>query len=257
MQDCKLISTPMASKGNISCTHGTALPEPTVYRQLVGALQYLTMTRLDISYVVQHVFQFFGSTTDVHHEVMKRILRYLKSTLDIGLPIRRSTDSSFLVAYSDADWAGCPDTRRSTTGYCVFLGPNLISWSAKKQRTISHSSVKAEYHALPYACANTIWIQGLFHEVRHPIPHLVILNCDNLSATYLVANPVFHAQTKHIAIDYHFVGECKSTGSFHTLYSSTCICFHQRIVYKRFAQLISKLVSSPMSSLHGSIRELQ
>jgi hypothetical protein len=87
---------------------------------------YLTMTHPDISYVVQHVSQFMGSPSDVPFEAIKRILRYLKRTLGVGLPIRRSPDCSFLVAYFDAVWPGCLDTRKSTTGYCVFLGPNLI-----------------------------------------------------------------------------------------------------------------------------------
>ena len=103
-----------------------------------------------------------GSPTDVHFEAVKRILRYLKGTLGSGLPIHHSPVPSLLVAYSDADWAGCPDTRRSTTGYCVFLGKTLISWSAKKQRTVSRSSAEAEYRALAHACADTIWIRVFF-----------------------------------------------------------------------------------------------
>lgn len=97
-------------------------------------------------------------------KLSKRILRYLKGTLGHGLSLQRSTRSSILVAYLDADWADCPNTRRSTTGYCVFLSPNLISWSAKKQRTVSRSSVEEEYRALAYACADAIWIQGLLSE---------------------------------------------------------------------------------------------
>lgn len=102
-----------------------------------------------------------SSPSDTHFEVVKRFLHYLKGTLGHGLVLQRSTNSSFLVAYSGANWAGCPDTRRSITGYCVFLGPNLISWSAKKQRTISRFNDEAKYHALPYDCGYTVWIEDL------------------------------------------------------------------------------------------------
>ncbi|XP_021802355.1 uncharacterized protein LOC110746443 [Prunus avium] len=101
--DCKPVSTPMASKGTLSRTDGTKLADPTLYRHIVGALQYLTMTRRDISFVVQHVAQFMGSLGDVHFEYVKCILRYLKGTLGFGLPIHRSPDCSFLIAYSNAD----------------------------------------------------------------------------------------------------------------------------------------------------------
>lgn len=121
MLACKPVSTPMSSKGSLSRTYGTPLSDPTLYRQIVDALQYLTMTRLDISYDVQHVSQFIGSSTDVHYEAVKRIQCYLKGTLGHGLPIRYSTDSSFVDAYSNADWVGCHDTCRSTTGIVSFL----------------------------------------------------------------------------------------------------------------------------------------
>ncbi|XP_021822406.1 uncharacterized protein LOC110763832 [Prunus avium] len=143
-----------------------------------------------------------GSPTDLHMEAVKRILRYLKGTLGHGLPFHRSPNSTILVAYSDADWAGCPDTRRSTTSYYMFLWSNLISWSAKKQRTVSRSSAEAEHRALTYACANTIWIQCLLQELQFPLRQPVLLNCDNLSETYMAANPVFHARMKHVALDY-------------------------------------------------------
>ncbi|XP_050110120.1 uncharacterized mitochondrial protein AtMg00810-like [Malus sylvestris] len=108
---------------------------------------------------VSHLSEsFMSSPSDAHFEVVKHILRYLKDALGHGLLLQRSTDSSLLVAYSDANWAGCPNTRRSTTGYYVFLGPNLISWSAKKQHTISRSSDETEYRALAYVCVDTVWI---------------------------------------------------------------------------------------------------
>ena len=144
--------------------------------------------------------------TSVHWSAVKRILRYIQGTLKLGLKIS-SSRSTMVSAFSDADWAGCPDDRRSTGGFAVFLGPNLISWCAKKQATVSRSSTEAEYKSLANATAEVMWIQKLLEELRIPHPRAARLWCDNIGATYLSANPVFHACTKHIEIDFHFVRE--------------------------------------------------
>jgi hypothetical protein len=124
----------------------------------------------------------------------------------LGLKIKKSK-SMMVSAFSDADRVGCVDDRRSTGGFAVFLGNNLISWCARKQATVSRSSTKAEYKALANAMAEMMWVQKLLTELQVRHPPAARLWCDNLGAKYLSTNPIFHARTKHIEIDFHFVHE--------------------------------------------------
>ncbi|XP_014515401.1 uncharacterized protein LOC106773203 [Vigna radiata var. radiata] len=137
--------------------------------------------------------------------LVKRILRYVKGTMSYGLSFTRG-DSLNVLEYSDADWARCIETRRSTYGYSIFLGGNLISWSAKKQPTVARSSCESEYRVMANAATELIWLTHLLHDlhISHQAPTLL---CDNKSAIFLSQNLVAHKRAKHIDIDYHFVRE--------------------------------------------------
>ncbi|CAA7028399.1 unnamed protein product [Microthlaspi erraticum] len=211
MTDCNPCLTPCDTKSKLSADDSPPMSDPTLYRRLAGALQYLTFTRPDIAYAVQQICLFMHDPRERHFSALKRILHYLKGTLSHGLRMYRSAPSD-IVAYSDADWAGCPGTRRSTSGYCVYLGPNLISWSSKCQATISRSSAEAEYRGVANAVAETTWIRTLLLEMKIPIPRATIVFCDNVSAIYMSSNPVQHQRTKHIEIDIHFVREKVAIG---------------------------------------------
>ncbi|GKB00556.1 ribonuclease H-like domain-containing protein [Tanacetum coccineum] len=197
--------------------NGAHIADSTLYRSLAGALQYLTFTRPDISYAVQQVCLFMHDPREPHLSALKRILRYVRGTLSYGLQLYSSTTSS-LVAYSDADWAGCPTTRRSTSGYCVFLGNNLLSWSSKRQFTLSRSSAEAEYRGVANAVAETCWLRNLLRELHTPLATATLVYCDNVSAVYLSSNPVQHQRTKHIEIDIHFVRDLVATGAIRVLH---------------------------------------
>ena len=155
-----------------------------------------------------------------HLSAVKRILRYLRGTLDHGLLLRHGAASE-LTVYTDADWAGCPDTRKSTSGYAVFLGDNLVSWSSKRQNTVSRSSAEAEYRAVANGVAEACWLRQLLHELHHPLQKSTLVYCDNVSAVYLSSNPVQHQRTKHVEIDLHFVRERVSTGDVRVLHVPT------------------------------------
>jgi hypothetical protein len=212
MLNSKGVPTPMLPKDKLSLHGGTPLSseDATRYRSVVGSLQYLALTRPDISFCVNRVCQFLSAPTTEHWSAVKRILRYLHDTIDQGLYFTKS-GSSLLSAFSDADWARDSDDRRSTGGFAIFFGGNLISWSSRKQQTVSRSSTEAEYKAIADATAELIWLQVLLREIGITLSRPRTLWCDNIGATYLSANPNFHRRSKHVEVDYHFVRERVST----------------------------------------------
>jgi hypothetical protein len=182
------------------------LPDPSIYRQLVSSLKYLTITLPDISFAVQQVSQFLQAPHQPHLTVVRRILCYLKSTSERGL-FFPADNSLQLTGYSDADWARCMDTRRSVTGWCMFLGNAFISWKSKKQDQISKSSTKSEYRAISSACSEIVWFQGLLRELGFPQHTPTPLHADNTSAIQIATNPVFHERIKHIEADCYYIRE--------------------------------------------------
>lgn len=213
-------STPVDTKAKLAADDGRPVLDPTLYRSLVGALQYLTFTRPDISFAVQQVCLFMHDPRESHFTALKRILRYIKGTILHGLLIKKSSITD-LVAYSNVDWAGCPSTHRSTSGYYVFLCDSLISWSSKRQHTVSRSSAEVEYRGVANAVGEALWFQNLFLELGCPLTKATIIYCDNISAVYLSSNPVKHQRTKHVEIDLHFVRERVSLGQVRVLHVPT------------------------------------
>jgi hypothetical protein len=164
-----------------------------------------------VSFAVNKACQFLHAPTNLHMAIVKIILRYVQGTLSTSLKFC-CTSSPALSVFSDVDWVGCPDDQKSTSGFVIFLGSNLVSWSSWKQQTISRSSIEVEYKALANATTKVIWIQSILRELgiqRSPTP---VLWCDNLGATYLTANLMFQVRMKHVDVDYHFMRERVAKG---------------------------------------------
>lgn len=197
--------------------------------------------------------------TDKHWFAVKRILMYLKFSIDFGLLIRPNT-STQLSIYSDAEWARCPNNKKSTSGYYIYFGLNLISWSPKKQPTIARSSTKAKYRTVAHATAKSLWLQSLLRELGYFLSTWPIIWCDNIGATYLTANPVFHARIKYVEIDYHFVEEKVHQKSLEVQFISSkdqiANGLTKPLVATQFSFLRSKLNVLPSTlSLKGNIKD--
>jgi len=206
MLKCKPISAPMEPNTKICAHEGKDLEDATMYRQLVGTLIYLTLTRPDISFAVGVMSRYMQNPKKPHLEAVRRILRYVNRTLDHGIMYKRGGECK-LVGYCDADYAGDHDTRRSTTGYIFMLGSGAISWCSKRQPTVSLSTTEAEYRAAAMAAQESTWLMQLLEDLHQLVKYPIPLYCDNLSAIRLAENPVFHARTKHVEVHYHFIKE--------------------------------------------------
>ncbi|XP_019250891.1 PREDICTED: uncharacterized protein LOC109229793 [Nicotiana attenuata] len=244
MLDAKGVSTPLSNSSVLSLNDGSTPTDAKEYRRAIGALQYLSLTRPDICFAVNKLAQFMHSPTVKHWQAVKRVLRYLKHTITYGLHFKKSSSLS-LTAFSDADWADNHDDRMSTSAYLIFLGSNPISWSSKKQRTVARSSTEAEYKAVATAVAEVNWLSNLLRELFLKQLKLPIIYCDNIGATYLCKNPVFHSRMKHVAIDFHFVRDQVSKGEIVVRYIPTgeqlADPLTKALPKRAFLQLVNKI----------------
>ncbi|PKU67496.1 putative mitochondrial protein [Dendrobium catenatum] len=203
MLECKALANPTVTKLPPELLPDPILSDPSMYRRITGSLQYLTLTRPDIAFSINQLSQHMHDPNPEHVYLLKRLLRYIKGTIDYGIPITKSNLD--LSSFSDADWAGDPHTRKSTSGFCSFLGNTLISWTVKKQHTVARSSTESEYRSLAALASDVIWLRRLLSEFGLPPTQPTDMHCDNTSAIALANNPVFHVRTKHIEIDQKFI----------------------------------------------------
>ena len=208
MEDCNPVATPLETGRTFRKIDDTDVPfDPTIYQQAIGCLTYASVcSRPDISASVGMLSQFMSCPSTDHWSGVKRILRYIKGTLNYGLKF--SGNGISLKGYSDADWAGDLDTRRSTSGYIFQIGDSTVSWSSKRQTTVAKSSTEAEYVALSYATQEAVWLRKLLHSVGMiSLDDPTTIYEDNIGAIELSRNAKFHNRTKHIDIAHHFVRE--------------------------------------------------
>ncbi|GJZ64969.1 uncharacterized mitochondrial protein-like protein [Tanacetum coccineum] len=213
---------PINAKAKYTPTDGDPLPDPCLYRTIVGSLVYLTVTHTDISYAVHIFSQFVSAPTTVHWAAVLQILRYLRGTQFQTL-LFPSTSALDLRAYCDSDWAGDVVSRKSTNGFCIFVGDSLISWKSKKQDVLSKSSTEALYRAMAVTTSEIVWLRWLLADMGVSISYSTPLYYDNRSAIQIARNSMFHERTKHIEIDCHFTRHHLQAGTISLPFVSSAL----------------------------------
>ncbi|GJV16316.1 retrovirus-related pol polyprotein from transposon TNT 1-94 [Tanacetum coccineum] len=253
LDECVSMSTPMATERLDADLQGTPTDQ-TTYRRMIGGLMYLTASRPDIAFATFVCARYQARPTVKHLKEVKRIFRYLRQSYNMGLWYPK--DSGFeLIAYSDADHAGCKDDCKSTSGGLQFLGGKLVSWSSKKQDCTAMSTAEAEYVSLSACCAQVIWMRTQLLDYGYKY-NRIPMYCDSKSAIAISCNPVQHSKTKHIDIRYHFIKEHVEKGTVEIYFVGTeyqlADLFTKALPKERFEYLVHRIVIIMAQQKHAA-----
>eukprot|EP00253_Pinus_taeda_P035323 PITA_35323 len=211
MENCKPIPTLVATGTKLTKHDVGSYVNPTPFKRLVGSLMYLRATRPDIMQGVSLIYRFMETPKDTHWSVEKRIMRYIVGTTDCGI-MYASTEKKDLIGYTDSDFSGSLNDRKSTFAFLFHLGSSVISWASKKQPIVTLSSVEAEYVAATLVGGQVVWLRRVFDGFKQKQQGSTTIYCDNTSAIALSKNSVFHQKRRHIDTRYHFIRELVSNG---------------------------------------------
>lgn len=216
-KDCNPVNTPSEYGMKLNKDNGGKKVDDTIYKQIVGSLVYLTATRPDIMHAVSVISRYMECPIEIHLLAAKRIFRYLQGTKDDGLFYKRG-EKSDLFGFTDSDYAGDSDDRKSTSGYVFMMGTGAVSWSSKKQPIVTLSSTEAEFVAATACACQAIWLKKILKELHFKEDGPTQIYCDSSSAIKLSKNPVLHGRSKHIDVKYHFLRDLTNDGVINHTY---------------------------------------
>ena len=220
MDKCNPVHNPMVPRFKLTKNGDGVMVDSTFYKKIVGSLMYLTATRPDVMFVVSLISRFMDCPTELHLQSAKRILRYLKGTIDFGVFYKKDGNKE-LIAYTDSDYAGDLDDRKNTSGYVFMLSSGAVSWSSKKQPVVSLSTTEAEFIAATSCACQAIWLRRILEGLNHAQHDSTIFYCDNSSTIKLSKNLVMHGRCKHIDVRFHFLRELTKDGTVEMVHCHT------------------------------------
>jgi hypothetical protein len=240
----KPATIPMEQNHQLALAKGPELSHPDQFRRLVGRLIYLCFTRPKLTYSVHILSQFMHQPRQEHWEAGLSVVRYLKAKPGQGVLLNRNCDLK-LTAWCDSDWASCPLTCKSLTGWIIHLGGSPISWKTEKQQTVSRSSAEAEYRSMAATVCELKWLKDILADLSVSHTQPMRLHCDSQSALHIAKNPVFHERTKHIEVDCHLIRDEILKGNIGPVYVPTTVqladTFTKALGPTQFILLLDKL----------------
>jgi hypothetical protein len=210
MEHCNPVKNPVVPGFKLGKDEDGTSVDATNYKQMVGSLMYLNATRPDLAYVLSLISRFMERPTKLHQQAIKRVMRYLKGTAELGIFYKRGEEK--LMAYSDSDYARDIDDRKSTSGYVFLLGSGAVAWSSKKQPVVTLSTTEAEFIAAASCACQSVWMHRILEKLGHEQNKCTVVFCDNSSTINLSKNPVLHAKSKHIDVRFHFLRDLTKDG---------------------------------------------
>jgi hypothetical protein len=222
MENCNKVCSPIVPGCRLSKNESGKATDASEYKQMVGCLMYLLASRPDLAYSVCLVARYMDRPTEIHVAAVKRIMRYLKGTLSYGMLYKADDNKNLcLIGWSDSDYAGDLDDRKSTTGYLYMLGSGAISWSSKKQPIVTLSTTEAEFVAAASCACQGIWLRNVLDFLKQKQQGCTIIYCDNSSSIKLSKNPVMHGRCKHIDVRFHFLRNLTKDGVIELVHCKT------------------------------------
>ena len=204
MADCNVVFNPIVPGFKLDEDSAGMAVDNTLYMQMIGSLMYLTSTRPDIMFVVSLLSRYLAHPTEIHLQAVKRVLRYIKGTLTYGIFYKQGGNKE-LLAYTDSDYAGDLEDRKSTSGFSFLLSSGAVSWSSKKQPVVTLSTTEAEFIVVASCACQALWLRRMLEKLNHASTGATVMYCDNSSTIKLSRNPVMHGRSKHIDVRFHFL----------------------------------------------------